>query len=82
MRKSVEQQLRIIAAIADAREEAKVSQAELSARLGGSETLIQKIEAGTRGVQAWELIEIANALGIDPCELLRRALPRKRSQKT
>lgn len=74
MRKSVRQQIKVIEAIAGAREEAKVTRVELSARLGGSSTLMQKIETGGRDVKVSEFIAIARALEIDPCELLRRAL--------
>ena len=74
MRKSVRQQIKIIEAIVSAREEAQMSRMQLSSKLGGSSTLMQKIESGDRDVKVWEFIAIANALGVDPCELLRKAV--------
>jgi ribosome-binding protein aMBF1 (putative translation factor) len=74
MRKSLRQQIKIIEAIVSAREEAQISRMELSSKLGGSSTLMQKIETGARDVKAWEFIAIARALDIDPCELMRRAV--------
>jgi ribosome-binding protein aMBF1 (putative translation factor) len=74
MRKSVRQQIKIIEAIVSAREEAQISRMELSSKLGGSSTLMQKIETGDRDVKVWEFIAIARALDIDPCELMRRAV--------
>jgi transcriptional regulator with XRE-family HTH domain len=74
VRQSVRQQLRIIEAIASARKQANLSQKELSLRISKSSTLMQKIESGTRGVSVQDLIVIARALDMDPCELLRRAL--------
>jgi len=74
MRKSVRQQIKIIEAIVSAREEAHISRMELSSKLGGSSTLMQKIETGDRDLKVWEFIAIARELDIDPCELLRRAL--------
>jgi ribosome-binding protein aMBF1 (putative translation factor) len=74
MRKSVRQQIKIIEAIISAREAAQISQMQLSSKLGGSSTLMQKIESGDRDVKVSEFISIANALGVDPCELLRKAV--------
>ena len=61
-------------AIAVARREAGLSQRTLSDELGESNAFIQKIESGNRDVSASEFINIAIALGIDPSELLRRAI--------
>jgi ribosome-binding protein aMBF1 (putative translation factor) len=74
MRKSVRQQIKIIEAIVSAREDAQMSRMQLSSKLGGSSTLMQKIESGDRDVKVWEFIAIANALDVDPCELLRKAV--------
>lgn len=61
-------------AIAAARRESGLSQRTLSDELGESNAFIQKIESGNRDVSASEFINIAIALGIDPIELLRRAI--------
>lgn len=75
MRKqSVRQQLGILTAIAEARQEAGLSKRELSERLGETSTFMQKIENGTRNVSVHDFIRIARAIGIDPSELFRRAL--------
>jgi transcriptional regulator with XRE-family HTH domain len=74
LKQSLRQQVKIIAAVAAAREEAKLSQKELSLRISKSKTLMQKIESGQRGVAVGELIVIAKAIGIDPVELFRRTL--------
>lgn len=81
MRKSVEKELRIIQAIAGARKEAGLSKMEVSARLKASPNFMAKVEAGKRVVKAWELIDIADAMKIDPHDLLDRALPRSRRSR-
>ena len=68
------QHIKVIEAITTAREAAGLTRMELSAKLGGSSTLMQKIETGGRDVKVSEFIAIARALGVDPCDLLRRAL--------
>lgn len=64
----------IINAISDARREVGISQRQLSERLREAINFIQRIESGERDVSVAEFIAIARAIGIDPCELLRRAL--------
>lgn len=61
-------------ALAQAREAAGLTQRQLAARLKRPATFIWKIEAGTRRLDVLEFVEIARALGVDPPELLRRAL--------
>jgi len=56
----------------EARESRNVSQRELSKRLGQQFTYIVKIERGTRRVDVVELVEICQALGADPVELVGR----------
>lgn len=74
MRISAREQMKIIQAITAARKNAKVSRRGLSNRLGAFPNMIQKIESGERDVTVAEFKAIARALGIDPCELLRRTL--------
>lgn len=71
---AVREQIKLIKAITEARKEAKLSQVELSLRIGKSRTLMQKIESGARDVRWVEVVAIARAIGIDPLELFRRAL--------
>lgn len=68
------QKAKIRASIAAARKEVGLSQKQLSLRISRSSTLMQKIEAGTRDVSALDVIVIARTLGMEPGELLQRAL--------
>ena len=54
-----------------ARERAKLKQAEVAARLGLPASYLSKIESGTRRLDVVELIRIAEAMDIDPAELVR-----------
>jgi len=73
-KKSVRQQLKIIEAIAAARQDANLSRRELSLRVGAHSNLMQNIEKGDRDVTVSEFITIAKEIGIDPIELFRRAV--------
>ena len=53
-----------------ARERAKLKQAEVAARLGLPASYLSKIESGTRRLDVIELIRIAEAMEIDPAELI------------
>jgi transcriptional regulator with XRE-family HTH domain len=64
----------VLAAVADARRTARLSQRQLSERLGEAVNYVQRIESGERGLQVSEFIEVARAIGIDPVELLRRCI--------
>jgi transcriptional regulator with XRE-family HTH domain len=65
-------ELRILGEIlARARERAGVKQSDLAARLGMPPSYLSKIENGTRRLDVVELIQIAEALGVDPAELVR-----------
>jgi transcriptional regulator with XRE-family HTH domain len=64
----------IVAAIAEAREAAGLSQRQLAAKLDEPSNWIQRIESLERRVDVAEFIAIAKAVNADPVELLRRAL--------
>jgi transcriptional regulator with XRE-family HTH domain len=53
-----------------ARERAKLKQADVAAKLGLPASYLSKIESGTRRLDVIELIRIAEAMGIDPAELI------------
>ena len=53
-----------------ARERAKLKQAEVAQRLGLPASYLSKIESGTRRLDVIELIRIAEAMGVDPGELV------------
>ena len=76
MRKYPARHRAVISAIRDTRREQGVSQRALSEQLGEVHNYINMIEKGQRNVLAEELIEIAEALGVDPHEVLRRILRR------
>jgi len=54
-----------------ARERAGLKQAEVAAKLGLPASYLSKIESGTRRLDVVELIRIAEAMGIDPAEIVR-----------
>ena len=53
-----------------ARERAGLKQAEVAGRLGLPASYLSKIESGTRRLDVIELIHIAEAMGVDPAELV------------
>jgi len=54
-----------------ARERAKLKQSDVAARLGLPASYLSKVESGTRRLDVVELIRIAEAMGIEPAELVR-----------
>jgi transcriptional regulator with XRE-family HTH domain len=58
--------------LAKAREAAGLTQRELAAKIGRSDSFIWKIEAGERRVEVLEFMDIAEAVGVGPAELMRR----------
>jgi transcriptional regulator with XRE-family HTH domain len=58
-----------LAVLIAARKDARVSQIELAARLGKTQSLVSQIERGVRRVDVVEFYAIAKALGIDPTQL-------------
>ena len=66
-------ELRILGEVlARARERAGVKQADLAARLGVPASYLSKIESGTRRLDVIELVQIAEAMGVDPAEIVRQ----------
>ena len=68
----------VIHAIRSARLERELSQRSLSEKLDQHNTYIYEIEAGQHSVRTEEFITIAEALELDPHELLDRVLNRDR----
>ena len=54
-----------------ARERAGLKQGEVAAKLGLPASYLSKIEKGTRRLDVIELIRIAEAMGVDPAEIIR-----------
>ncbi|MDN5872971.1 MAG: helix-turn-helix domain-containing protein [Sinobacteraceae bacterium] len=60
------------------RQQLGVTQVELAARLGNTQTFVSKMERGERRLDIIEFIESCEALGIAPCELLRQFLEQRK----
>jgi transcriptional regulator with XRE-family HTH domain len=63
------------AAVAGARAKAGMTQAELASRAGIDEATIAALEQGQYRPESQELSRLAEALGVDELELLRRPSP-------
>ena len=61
-----------LAIIVQARKEAGLTQSQLAARLGKPQSYISKAERGERRVDVVEFVDIAEAIGIQPAELIMR----------
>ncbi|ADE85025.1 helix-turn-helix domain-containing protein [Rhodobacter capsulatus] len=59
-------------AIAAARREKGLNQADLARELHCQQSLIARIESGERRIDVLEFIKIFRALGVSPAEALRR----------
>jgi transcriptional regulator with XRE-family HTH domain len=64
----------LVGLIIDARNATGLSQREFAEKLGRSNNFVQRIEAGTRPVSVQEFLDIAEAAGIAPDELIRRVV--------
>ena len=60
-----------------ARKRAGVSQVGLAERLGNTQTFVSKCERGERRIDAVELVEFAEALGVQPLELMGEYLEQR-----
>jgi transcriptional regulator with XRE-family HTH domain len=59
------------------RERLGVTQTELADRLGNTQTFVSKCERGERRIDAVELVEFAEALGIQPGDLFGQFLAKR-----
>src|SRR5438132_1107982 len=64
-----------------ARERAKLKQLEVAARLGLPASYLSKIESGTRRLDVIELIRVAEAMGVDPAEIVREVAAAMRADR-
>ena len=55
----------------DAREVAGLTQVALAEKLSRPQSFVSKYEQGERRLDVVEFLEIAQAIGLDPCELLQ-----------
>ena len=58
-------QIRLIDRLVEQRKRAGLSQAQLAERLGRYQSVVSQIEAGGRRVDVVELLDIAEAIGLD-----------------
>ena len=56
----------------EARNNAELTQAELSGRLGRPQSFVSKYERGERRLDVIEFAQVAHALGIDPLRFLAK----------
>ena len=63
-----------------ARANRDMRQAELARRVRLSRTSITNVELGRQGLAVHQLFEFADALGVEPCELLELQLPTEEAE--
>ncbi len=62
---------RLVELLVEAREQSGLTQSELASRLGRYQSVVAAIEGGGRRVDLVELLDIADALGIDTADLIK-----------
>lgn len=67
----------LLAVLKAARKRMGVSQVELASRLGNTQTFVSKCERGERRIDAVELVEFSEALGVPPLELIGEYLKQR-----
>ena len=76
------EELRILGeALVRARQRAKLKQSDVAARLGLPSSYLSKIESGTRRLDVVELIRVAEAMGVDPAEIVREVAAAMRAHR-
>ncbi|MCS4293766.1 transcriptional regulator with XRE-family HTH domain [Comamonas sp. BIGb0152] len=69
----------LLSVLTSTRKRMGVSQVELAQRLGNTQTFVSKCERGERRIDAVELVEFAEALGVPPLEVMTEYLERRDS---
>lgn len=64
----------LIAVVTAARQRAGLNQRDLATRLGRAHSFIGKIEVGAQQLKVLEFCDLAEAVGVDPSDLLRQVL--------
>jgi transcriptional regulator with XRE-family HTH domain len=67
---------KLIGQLVNRRREQRLTQAALAIRLERHQQFVSRYETGERRLDAVELIDVANALGLDASTLLRDIKPR------
>lgn len=65
---------RMVEEIASARTAAGLTQRQLAAKLKRSSSYVSKLEAFERRLEFCEFVDIAQACGVDPADLVKRIL--------
>jgi len=63
--------IKLIGILADARKSAGISQAVLAERLDCLQTFVSKYERRERRLDIIEFLDVAQALNLDPCKVIR-----------
>jgi transcriptional regulator with XRE-family HTH domain len=58
--------------LVSARKEAGLSQSAIAAKVGKPQAFVSRYESGERQIEVAELIELADALGVDAVTILRK----------
>lgn len=66
--------IRLREVLAEKRQAAGLSQLELAARLGKTQSFVSKVESGERGLDVVEFVDFARAIDADPVRILGFAL--------
>ena len=64
--------------LVEAREEARLTQAEVSTKLGRPQSFVAKYEGGERRLDILELLQVCQALGTDPHKIISQIQARMR----
>jgi len=64
----------LVAFLIDRREKAKLTQAELAKKLGRYQSFVARVESGQRRIDIIELLDLAEVIGFDPREALKRLI--------
>lgn len=65
---------RIVAALTEARHDAKLRQVDLAKRLGWQQAYVSRYETGERMLAVDEYVAVARAIGVDPVAMLAQVL--------
>ncbi|WP_173979557.1 helix-turn-helix domain-containing protein [Magnetospirillum sp. UT-4] len=66
-----ERHQRLLALLVAARKSSGLTQAQVAAKLGRPQSYVAKYERGERRLDVLEYLDVAEAVGFDPCDLLR-----------
>ncbi len=73
--------MRLVQLVVDKRHEAGMSQADLAEALGRYQSVVAAIESGGRRVDVVEFLELAEAIGFNPYEVLREVAETAQQKK-